>query len=166
MPTSQAKNMIRIAIVDDHEGMREGITSYLSQQRDMQVVLSMSDTHDLEAVLAGTAVSVLLLDIGMNEFDAVQAVQHLRRQLPLLKSLIVSADYKQDYVLRLVEAGIHGYCLKTDGLKALAEAIRDVVRDEGWFSRKVGTITARHQQGLIANRLSEREAKVLRRGCG
>src|SRR5947209_647602 len=103
MPLSQARQMIRIAILDDHEGMREGIRSFLSQQRDMQVVLSIGDPSDLETVLDAAEVSVLLLDIGIEGFDAIEAVHDLRRKLPHLKILILSADYKQEYVLRLVD---------------------------------------------------------------
>ena len=154
--------MIRIAILDDHEAMREGIKGYLSQQRDMQVVLSTGDPADIEATLEVASVMVLLLDISIDGFNVIQAVQSLKLKLPQLKILIVSADYKQEYVLQLINAGIDGYCLKIDGLRVLAEAIRDLVRDGGWFSQKVGTMATRHQQGLITNRLSEREVKVLR----
>jgi len=154
--------MIRIAILDDHEALREGIRGYLTQQRDLQVVLSTADPSDLDVALEAAAVNVLLLDIGITGFNAIQAVQSLKRKLPQLKIVIVSADHKQEYVLQLIEAGIDGYCLKIDGLKSLAEAIHDVVESGGWFSQKIGTIATRHQQGLIANRLTEREVKVLR----
>ncbi len=150
-------------MVDDHEAVREGLVSYLSRQADMRVVAETGDPKEIESLLQSTRASILLLDISMEQFNAVKSVMDLKSKFPRLKIMIVTVYDKPQYVLSLIDAGVDGYYLKAEELKALPVAIREVMAGDGWFSQKVGTISTRHQQAKQPYcELTQREIEVLK----
>jgi two-component system response regulator DesR len=156
--------MFTVAVVDDHELIRYGIVKYLSQLANITISFETGNPNALEKRLLHTPVDLLLLDIGMPDYNAVQVVRSLRQQIPAMRILIVSTHDAPSYVSSLVEAGVDGYFVKSDALEMLGEAVRAVMGNQRWFSRGLNH-SASPVAGGSATRLTTRERKVLTLMC-
>jgi DNA-binding NarL/FixJ family response regulator len=152
--------MITIAVVDDHELIRLGIVSYLAQQAHVAIGFETGNPEDLEKRLLHASVNLLLLDVGMPAYNAVQTVLSLKQQIPAMRILMVSSHAEPGYVSSLVEAGIDGYYLKSDALEMLGEAVRTMMGNRRWFSPSLVQPAIPFADGL-ATKLTTREQTVL-----
>lgn len=115
---------IRILIVDDHDVVREGLQTFLSEEDDLVVVGEAS--NGLEAVkLAGSLrPDVILMDLLMPGMDGVEATRRIRTANPAANVLVLTSYADHQHVRDAVQAGAIGYILK-DVLKSdLLQAIR------------------------------------------
>ena len=65
---------IRVLIVDDHPGMREGITAMINGQPDMVVAASLRTGLDAVNQIERVNPDVAVLDIEMPDLDGISAL--------------------------------------------------------------------------------------------
>lgn len=162
--------MIRAAIVDDQQLVREGFSLILGAHPDIEVSVQASDGREfLEAVRADPRLDVALVDIRMPVLDGLQATRQLAA-LPHAPAVIVVTTFDEDaYVLDAIAAGARGFLLKRCSGRELVGAVRSVVAGESILSPQVtGAVldrvrsTGSHVQvDLTACALTSREADVL-----
>ena len=83
------------------------------------------------------AADLVLLDLEMPGLDPLEALAYLRRALPEVKVVILSAHVKDHYLDQAMERGASGYFLKSDAPEAILEGLRRVAADEVAFSAEV-----------------------------
>ncbi|HEV2761877.1 MAG TPA: response regulator transcription factor [Pyrinomonadaceae bacterium] len=122
--TTQEK--LKVLLADDHALIRDGLRSLIDAQPDMLVVGGASDGQEVLILAAETEPDLVLMDISMPVLDGIQATRRLKRELPAVKVLALTAYDNQAYLTQLLEAGASGYVLKKMAAKELIEAIRVV----------------------------------------
>jgi DNA-binding NarL/FixJ family response regulator len=138
---------IRILIVDDHPVVRTGLASMLATQPNFRVVGAASTGEEALAMLGQVHPDIMLLDLrmpGMNGVETLQAMQ--RCALPPRVIVLTSFETDED-VYRAVQAGAHGYLLKSTMQQEMIAAIRAV------------SIGKRHIPPRIASRLAKRMSR-------
>jgi DNA-binding NarL/FixJ family response regulator len=132
-----AAGPIKVMVVDDHPVVRQGVRSLLSNFADMELVAE-SDTAE-SALEAAAAVwpDVILLDIRMPGLAGIEVVPSLFRACPNVKILVLSSFDDEAYIDRAIQAGVHGYILKSASDEMLAGAVRAASRGERVFSPPV-----------------------------
>lgn len=164
---------IRVMVVDDHASMRAGLTMVLSSAGDIEVVGEAADGEEAVRVARDCQPDLVFMDLQMPGTDGIAATAALLRTLPEVRVLVLTMFDLDDYVAGAMEAGAHGFLLKTADAKELIAAARACVAGEtvlapAVLERVVGTFvqrhTAGHSQGL--QRLTERETEVLTLMCG
>lgn len=127
--------MIRVAVVDDHEVIRDGFSLILGAQPDIEVGLQAEDGQVLvDAVTTGAAVDVALVDIRMPRMDGLQATRALAG-LPGAPAVIVVTTFNDDgYVLEAIAAGAQGFLLKRCSSAELVAAVRAVATGDAVLS--------------------------------
>jgi DNA-binding NarL/FixJ family response regulator len=121
---------INLAIVDDHALIRKTLKSFLSDQRNMNVMVEASDVSSLLDKLKTSPVDILLMDISLPEINGSEAVKIIRSEYPDIKILVVSNCKDMDMICDLLENGIHGYVSKGDEPEDLLEAIQAVAENK------------------------------------
>jgi DNA-binding NarL/FixJ family response regulator len=135
--SSATTERIRVMVVDDHPIVRQGVRSLLSNCPDMELVAE-TDTAAAALELAAQArPDVILLDIRMPGQPGVEAVPSFFRACPGAKILMLSSFDDEAYVDRAIQAGVHGYILKSASDETLAGAVRAAFRGERVFSPPV-----------------------------
>jgi CheY-like chemotaxis protein len=87
---------IRVAIAEDHALLRAAVREYLSKSApDVEVVGEAVDGREALAVLASTAVDVLLLDISMPEINGQQVLREMKRAAPNVVVVVLSAHPRE-----------------------------------------------------------------------
>jgi two-component system response regulator DevR len=129
--------MIRIAIVDDHEIVREGLKSILQKERDFEVVAEAGTADDLGALVDQAAPDVVLLDARLPGISGAEACKRLVASHPDIAVLIVSTYADEHLVDECINAGAKGYVVKDIGRFTLKESIRAVHSGGGAVSPSV-----------------------------
>ena len=144
---------IRVAVVDDHPVVRDGTAALLATQPGLEVVGAASSLDEAAALIATTAIDVLLLDIRLGTDSGLRLLADQHGDDPMPAVVVVTAyDYPQyaDAALRL---GAAGFVLKTAPVGELVGAIERAAAGGLAFG-----VRPRQQP----DRLSARELEVVR----
>ena len=130
--------MIRVAVVDDQQLVRDGFAMILGAQADVEVVVQAEDGQQfLEAVRADPRVDVALVDIRMPVVDGLTATRALLA-VPHAPAVIIVTTFDDDaYVLDAIAAGARGFLLKRCSGKQLVDAVRSVAAGSSILSADV-----------------------------
>ncbi|MBG6103219.1 response regulator [Micromonospora vinacea] len=162
--------MIRVAIADDQELVRDGFSLILRSQPDIQVAAEAADGRQfLDAVRRDSRIDVALVDIRMPVLDGLQATRELAT-IPHAPAVLVVTTFDDDaYVLDAIAAGARGFLLKRSSARDLIAAVRTVAAGEAVLSAEVtGAVLDRVRTTgpatrveLAAYQLTARETDVL-----
>ena len=122
--------MIRIAIVDDHALVRQGVARALADVEGFQVVGEASNSEQALELVAGQSPELVLMDISMPGTSGLAATENLLKAHPKVKVLMLTVHDKEDYLFKAFRAGASGYILKDASLDELAEAVKTVAQGE------------------------------------
>ncbi len=148
---------IRILIVDDHPVVRHGLRSLLSRHPDLEVVGEAENGTEVLPSLANNDVDVILLDIKMKGQNGIEVARRVRRSYPEVKIIILTTYDDEIYLHSALEAGIHGFLLKSVSHESLPESIRAVMRGERLLSPSlVSSVVSSYQK--LAQEQARREA--------
>lgn len=163
---------IRVVIADDQTLFRQGLTTLLSIQPDIEVVGEAQNGIEALQLIAEHAPDVVLMDVEMPVLDGVAATRRVRQEYPSCQVVILTTFDNDDYVFEGLRVGALGYLLKDTPANKLVDAIRMAARGESFlqpsiaakvvseFSRLSG-LAAQHAQPLTEP-LTPREMEILR----
>ena len=116
--------MIKVLIVDDHEMVRLGISTYLGVQDDLEVVDQAVNVREgVEKALA-LRPDAILMDLVMPEMDGIEATKTILKAWPQAKIIILTSFIDDEKVYPAIEAGAASYILKTSTAEEIANTIR------------------------------------------
>ena len=126
MSTDKADgNAIRVFIVDDQSLIMSALESLLTLERDIDVVGTATDAHNLTHRIADSRADVALIDIEMPGIDGIQATADLTEH-SRCRVIIVTTFGRPGYLQRTLDAGVRGFVVKDSPAETLTNAIRDV----------------------------------------
>jgi two-component system nitrate/nitrite response regulator NarL len=126
-----------LLVVDDHPVVRRGLQSCLDRQDRMKVIGEAADGEEALKKALELCPDVVLTDISMPRRDGLSFTEALRKQAPQVKVLILSMHNNKDYILRIIQAGAHGYVSKEASTEELTQAIESVYGGDTFFSPEV-----------------------------
>ena len=158
--------MIRVALVDDHQLVRQGIRALLELDGGFQVVAEAADGEQALALLRRGGVDVLLLDLRMPRLGGIEVLRALAGEGIRIDTIVLTTFHDDGDLIEAMRLGARGYLLKDVSLDQLVSAIHAVRAGQ----RLVGTVAARLADELgppspseaRPGRLTPREAEVTR----
>jgi two-component system, NarL family, nitrate/nitrite response regulator NarL len=159
-------NKIRIAIVDDHPLVREGVAHVIGAETDMEVVAQGATSHDAIEIVKTHKPEILMLDISIpgGGLAALQAIMSLGHNSKIL--MLTVSDDEAD-VFSALNLGAQGYILKGIGGTELINALRSVHFDGHYLSPNLGAKllteigrTKQSSKQARLNKLTERESEI------
>jgi two-component system, NarL family, nitrate/nitrite response regulator NarL len=122
---------IRIAVVDDHPMLREGVVRTLLDERDIEVV-GEGATADQAIDLAQKFLpDVMLLDMNMPG-SGLTAIGRISELCPAIKLIVLTVQEDHDTVTQALKLGARAYALKGVGATELVDIVR-AVHDGGSY---------------------------------
>jgi len=168
--------MIRIAVVDDQQLIRDGLAMMLAAERDLVVVCEAANGKEfLDELDSGTAVDVALLDLRMPVIDGIGTLRELAARPRRPAILVVTTFDRDQLVLEAIAYGADGYVLKRGSRQDLLRAVRTVADGGCVLAPEVTRAVLSKVRGqpsvvpidLDPFRLTRRELDVLQLvGCG
>lgn len=156
--------MIKVLLVDDHEMVRLGVSTYLSIQADIEVVGEVSDGDEGVSKALALRPDVILMDLVMDKMDGITATKQILAQWPQAKILIVTSYIDDEKVFPAIQARASGYLLKTSSAQEIAEAIRKTINGERVIEEEVSEKIQNQDyadQFFLYEELTNREKEVL-----
>lgn len=117
---------IRVLVADDHELVREGLSSLLSTDPGVEVVGEAGTGHEAIQLARKLEPDLVLLDIRMPDGDGLQAVAAIKQDRPQTAVLMVTMYEDPGYLVKAIGAGATGYVLKGVRRGELLQMIRTV----------------------------------------
>lgn len=150
---------IRVALVDDHSLVRDGIKALLSVMAPLEVVGEAENGADAIDMVGRCQPDLVLVDIGLKDMNGLELTRLLRTRYPTLKVLVLSMYDNHEYVSESVRAGASGYVLKNSPSREIIAAIEAIANGGSFYSAEIA-------QRLIADKstdteLTPRESQVL-----
>lgn len=106
--------MIKLAIVDDHQIVIDGLKSLLEDLDTFKVLIETTHPEQLVAMLEKEPVDILLTDVMMPVMNGADLAKLVRKQFPKVKILALSMSGQGELVNKMIDdSDIAGYVLKT-----------------------------------------------------
>ncbi|MBI1878953.1 MAG: response regulator transcription factor [Chloroflexi bacterium] len=128
---------IRILVVDDHQIVRQGIRSLLSNYPEFKIVGEAADGMAALNQVRQLTPDVTLLDIRMPGESGLEVLRQIRQVQPEARVLMLTSFDDEEYVLGALRAGAHGFVLKSVSDEMLVQAIHSVCRGERTLSPQI-----------------------------
>lgn len=126
MPDDHA-DVVRILIVDDHEVVREGLSSALAADPRYDVVGTAENGHEALRIAAHNSPQVAIIDFRLPDMSGDEVCRELLRSKPDLRVIMLSSYLNEGLVRQALTAGAAAYLTKGSGLAALRSTLDDVV---------------------------------------
>lgn len=162
---------LRILIADDHGLVRRGARGVLNSRHGWRVVGEAANGREAVEKTIKLKPDVAIIDLSMPELDGVEVVRQVREAAPETKVLVLTMHESDQMVKRALDAGAHGYILKSDLTECLAKAVKAVAEGKRFLTPKISEIVLegflnkanRHRQGERESaRTTPREIEIIR----
>ena len=128
---------IRVAVIDDHAVVREGIRRVLEGEPGVVIVGEGKDGDEALLLAGRGGIDVLVMDVAMPGRTGIEVAAELQRRGDRVKVLVLSMYDQPEYVLESVRAGARGYLLKDSPPAELRRAVRSIHAGDQYFPPNV-----------------------------
>lgn len=125
--------MIRVAVIDDHNAVRLGLSAMLESEPDMQPVGAATSLAETAPLLYRTMPDVVVADYRLPDGDGLTLCQRIKQEPNAPAIVLHSAFADETLTLAAILAGADGVVHKGAPGRELAEAIRTVAAGEPWL---------------------------------
>jgi two-component system, NarL family, response regulator NreC len=155
-------------IADDHEMVREGFASLVSDHENLEVISTVSNGREAVEAALEHRPDIILMDIGMPELNGIDASRKILSECPQIKIIAISMYASNIAVIEMLRAGAVGYIHKMASFDEVVTAIDVVLSGNRYISPSIANIVvseAVYKDSDMANNvfqvLSAREREVL-----
>ena len=132
-----ASKAISILVVDDHGLVRDSLSSSLDREKDFRIVGVATNADEAITEALAHKPDVVLMDIDMPGLSCFDAVQIIQSRVPNTKFIFVTAYEQDEHLEQALRVRANGFVSKTEGIAALAQAVREVMAGRVHYSPEV-----------------------------
>lgn len=134
MNTKLKAGPVRVALLDDHELILEGMAQALRGDPHIEIVGAFTRSAVMFERLASQPVDIILTDFSLSpaENDGVNLIRQIERRFPNSHCIVISALHTPAMVSLALKAGARGFYGKELRAEDLLEAVHRVARGEIW----------------------------------
>ncbi|TBX69893.1 response regulator transcription factor [Flavobacterium silvisoli] len=154
----------KIAILDDHPLIIEGLVMLFSKSDDYEVIAGFQNSTDLLTYKKINTVDVLLLDVFLSDENGIDVCQKIAKKHPRITILGMSSQAERSIVLQMIKNGASGYLLKSASLDEFLFCIKKAQNGTVVFSKEVKSLMDKAQFSDLKSvpRLTRREKEILK----
>lgn len=130
---STATKTIRVAIVDDHPMVAQGLRTILESYDDIEVIASLSSGQEIIEQVEGLRPDVILLDLNMPGIGGLSTTEIILERRPETRILILSMHDSPEYISSALSHGAVGYVLKDVPTEEIKHAIDAVMTGQRYL---------------------------------
>ena len=131
---------LRILLVDDHELVRRGLRGLLNSRRRWRVVGEAADGFEAIEKARKLKPDIVVLDVDMPRLNGLEATPRIKQVVPEAKIVILTLHESGEMVRQALEAGAHGFVLKSDLAERLVTALNEISHPKLFLTPKVSDI--------------------------
>ena len=153
-------DVIRIAVVDDHPFLREGVVHILSQQDDIEVVGVGGSADEAVAIAQNQLPDLMLLDMNMPG-GGHEALDQIAQICPSVRAVMLTVREDHEAVRKAMTLGARAYVLKGVPTQEFLTILRTVHQGGSYISTTLATKLLEEPKSTTA--LTAREEQILQR---
>ncbi len=148
----------RIAIIDDHPIVRQGLARLIDQEEDLQVTGEAGDVDEAKDLLAAQPLDLVLLDISLKNSNGIDLIKHIHSGYPEVLVLVLSLHDASAYADRVLQSGARGFVSKAEAVENVIVAIREVLEGGIYVSPPMRRLTTAQEQPDLESRTARRRS--------
>src|SRR4051794_19131068 len=153
------EKIITVLLVDDHALVRRGFRLMLEDDPGIKVIAEASDGDEAVRLTVKLQPSVVVMDCALQGSNGMDATKMIRQQAPDVAVLMLSMHSEDTWVRRALDAGAHGYILKSAVDLDLPDAVKRVAAGETVLDPRVMRTST--LKGEKTSGLTNRELEIL-----
>jgi len=160
---------IRVLIADDHKLFRQGLMSLMRTRDDLVEVVAEAETgQEAIRLVELYRPDIVLMDIFMPQGDGLSATKEICSRFTGTAVVMLTSSENEEHLFEAMRLGASGYLLKSLDADELFDLLTRVIQGEVAMTRTMasrllkGLATGRHEMDGEKEKLTEREADVLR----
>jgi len=148
----------RVLLIDDHTLVLDAFRKLL--EPEFEIVGAVSDSQSALSLAEDLRPDIIVLDIGMPDWNGLQAGPELKKRLPRTKLIVLTMNEDSDIARDSLRRWASGYLLKKSAGAELVKAIREALRGHTYV-----TALTEHQleEDFIRNPELEHSRSLTRR---
>lgn len=162
---------ISLAFADDHTMLRKGLIRLVQILGNYSILFEAENGEEvINSVKRNLIPDILVLDVNMGDKDGLYVAQWLNKHFPLVKILVLSMYSDETTILKMIQAGAHGYITKNAEPEKLHEAIQALWNTGSYIPESISKkIISGLQKNVLQGQpkvdLTENELKFLKLLC-
>ncbi len=157
--------MINVAVIEDLESYRKLLQILLNGSEGYTCVGAYANAEAAKEELPSLKPDIAVVDIHLPGMNGIELVKFIRANLPDTLCMICTAYDEDEDVFNALEAGAHGYILKSTSPAKILEAIQDLKNGGSPMSNEIARKVVMTFRRQPVNKpewdLSPREKEVL-----
>jgi DNA-binding NarL/FixJ family response regulator len=158
----------KIVVVDEHKILREGLSTLIAKQPDMEIIGEATDGREALQLVEKLTPDLILMDVTMPNLNGIEATRKIKSKNPDIEIIALSLHSDRRYVLGMIDAGASGYLLKECAFEELVRAINTVMAKKKYLSPGISDILIEEyvkkntqEKPTIYSKLTPREREIL-----
>lgn len=128
---------IRIAVVDDHPLIQQGVISILKEHRNWEVCGVARGYSGATETIRSQSPDVAIVDLSLDEGSGIELIKWIAAESPKTKTVVSSVHDELIYGRLALNAGAMGYVHKHESPETLIAAIETVLSGTVFVSEAV-----------------------------
>lgn len=158
--------MIKIAIVEDNNALRNSLTHLFNQTEGMKCVASLPNLMNVVSEFRKAKPDVVLMDIGLPNISGIEGVRTVKENFENIEVLMFTVFEDDEKIFEAIKAGASGYLLKKSSSQEITDAITSLFYGGAPMSASIARKVIRSFQHIPANpkydySLTTRETEIL-----
>lgn len=169
-------SIIKIAIADDEELFRQGITFILNKEINFDIILQAENGNDFIEKLkeANPLPDIVLMDLNMPLLNGVETTKQIKKTYPKIKIIALTSYYSKPFISNMISIGAVSYLAKNTTPKIVIETINNVARKGFHYDDNVMQViqenilnsnAKKNKSRFDVDYLTKREIEVLKLIC-
>lgn len=159
---------IRLALVDDHPIVLDGLEQLFATEPDLEVVARATNGETAVRLLQEFRPDVLILDLAMPGRDGIWVMQQAAALALPTRVVLLTAHIDEQQLVEAVRLNVAGMVLKEMAPRLLVECVRKVHAGERWLERHAVAramerrVRRESEAQRLAGLLTPRELEIVR----
>lgn len=127
---------IKILIADDHPLVAESLSLLLESEEEFEIIGIVNNGWQALSFVEKYGADIVLTDYSMPLLNGVELAMRLKEQAREVKTIMLTMNEQANHIRESIQAGVHGYVMKSAEKTELVKAIKAVYGGEKYFSEK------------------------------
>lgn len=158
---------VQILLADDHEIVRHGLRRLLETQPGWKICGEAGSGREAVEKTRQLKPDIVILDHSMPELSGAEAARQILKALPQTEIVILTMHDSEQLLRDVMEAGVHGYVLKSDAMCNMVDAVNTLLAHRQYLSPGASGVAV---EGFLhpsaeaepTGRLTPREREIVR----
>ena len=163
-------SVIKILIADDHAMIRDGVRYLLQDEVDIDLIGEAVDGQDALEKIGELKPDVAIIDVNMPKMNGLELIARLREDNLEVRTMVFSIHDEEEYMLKSIKFGAHGYMLKDVDRDEFLKGIRTIAEGGKFFGKNTEKLLLKSNANKLeapqgdtnpSSMLTKRETEIL-----